>query len=257
MSLNSFSSLFEILAGLNLAFAGIDSFRRKVFDTLTDILTPLDVKAKLDELEPKIQALSPSIKDKIVDEKIKKRIVDIDTYYKDETRNTALEDSSFFNERAAFNPSYFIGFLFCLSNLLLIGYEQVFTEYSSTLVEQGLLIWLPYIFIIYISREGKFKSFLCNHRVIIGTFVFLLIVSSVISYFRLVLVEINTETVTITSSIVTGMLPFIFDYFTVRSYVKERSKKVATYIAKTNSELVALNTALELLTPLTDGKASK
>jgi prefoldin subunit 5 len=246
MNLGQFSSLFEVLAGLNLAYAGIDSFRQRIFYLLGEYFTPLDVREQLEDVKNKIKTLAGENKG------LNNEIVKLESDYDVLDKLMKAMDDAFLNEGQSFKPVFFMGFLFCVGNLLLMGFEQFFVLYSSMLAEQWLLLWFFYIVIMFFSKaKSRSYRFLANHWIMGSLYITTLALSFGFMYCRWrVPGIIIPDWMIVVLALLVGISPFILDYFRVQKYTSSRTKLLRPKLEKLHHDVSVLDKAIDLVTAI-------
>lgn len=250
--MGQFSSLFEILAGFNLAYAGIKSFREVVINTLTDFYTPNDLAENRNYIDGRLNFLILNLNaTSAFDDSLVKDIRQVKEKF-EETQEEADKDHKNFLESSGFNPTFFIGFLFCFSTLIIIGYEQFFTSYSSIIAEQWLLGYGIYIVVLFIIDKikdsyRKTYNFLCHHYVIFGWFITILFIAFAYSYCSWYAVEIpQFKKVVMSISLIIASAPFILEYFSVKKHAKNLTKRLKDNLFEAKTKIADFEQFIEL-----------
>lgn len=245
MELGHFSSLFEVLAALNLAYAGIDSFRQRLFYLLGEYFTPPAVRKDLEDFKNKITTL--------LGESLNEEIVKLENNYDLLDKLMKANDNSFLKEGRSFKPVFFWGFLFCFGNLLLMGFEQFFVEYSSILAEQWLFICFLFIILMFfLKTSGKSYQFLANHKVIISLYLLIIGLSFGFMFCRWRVPGIIIPAPVIAAvTVLVGISPFILEYFRVQKYVSTRTNLIVPKLEKMKQDISVLDKAVDIVEQIT------
>ncbi len=235
--MNQFSSLFEILAAANLAYAGIESVREVIINTLTDFYTPNDLEEKKRTVDEKSEIVLRELESgafgiglKSHAKRVKKRFDD------NQAKLQKLHDV--FMRKQGFKPVFFVTFLFCFSNLILIGFEQYFTTYSSVIAEQWFLYYGLYICVLFFEKPKMLFSWVIKHWVIFILFFLFLFLAFGYSFCTFSLVNFShIEKLIMTLSLIIAVSPFFLEYFFVRKYAINRAKQLEKSTTETSEKL--------------------
>jgi len=156
MNLHNFSSLYEILAGLNLAYAGSEPFRYGLNESILksdSLISKID--ARIEETNSKIQLTS-------IDETSPKTLDEIrsisSAFHKYvEVMKQRKKDAQKFTDN--FRAMFLLSGLYCLYVLLMEGYNQFYEEKDPCLIPI-CLFWTNFLLIInvYIFASSYFKN---------------------------------------------------------------------------------------------------
>lgn len=235
--MNQFSSLFEILATLNLAYVGIESIREGIINTLTDFYTPDDLEITKKRINDEFKTVVDGLEGgtfgiglQSYTENIKRRF--------DKAQDDLEEEHNLFMKKTGFKPMFFAGFLFCFSNLLLIGYEEFFTTYSSLTAEQWFLGYFIYILILFFEYPKKWFKHLRKHNALFLTFFIFLGLAFGYSLCPNVFPEIpHVEKIVMSFSLIVAVIPFVLEYFQVKKHAKARAGKLKDITNETSMKL--------------------
>lgn len=241
LELNNFSSLFELLAGLTLAYAGIESFRQQLFFVITDYLTPRDAKKKFIKTVSEATALLEDTKKRKNDEIInpakpstqedhtKQTLLKLlkDALVKKES-DIDLADTNFLAEGSHYRAGFFISFLFCFLVLILMGFVKFLPEECIHLTLQILSLSGFYILFIFIIPNGiAFHRVLCKLWIQLVWYLALVIATVILNAFPEVRFSLEMPlSCLVIWCIFVACLPFIADLIRVQRYALSRNSKV-------------------------------
>lgn len=255
MKLSDFSSFFELLAGLNLAYAGFDSFRRRVFETLKTAFVRKDLHDNIEETKSKIRAkLTVSTRDERSEsskriQELEERVNSLDAEYK--ILPKTVDDIVYkeFEQESSIKPIYFVTFLFCLSNLIVVCFSSFTDDNFALLPSQFLCFYLLYNLIYFLPFE-LLKNGMSKPLPIVG-FAFLFLILGLLSpntdYLHFDYSNHYSNLCLALLLILIPLFPFVLDFFRVKRFVANHRQPI--YDRKFNEieiEIKAIGMAMDL-----------
>jgi hypothetical protein len=154
MKINQFSSYFEIFAGLNLAYAGFESFSVYTLKLLRGRITDLE---SINELKETLTASRNSLSDgenkTALDGNINAIIPELEKKQIEINKQLAKSDKELEEVSRSFTSSFIICSLFCLAVLLVGGIEQIWDAKPESISTSKFLLILNVV-LIYIGLNS-------------------------------------------------------------------------------------------------------
>lgn len=234
MNLHNFSSFFEILAALNIGYAGSDIFREGISDYI------LKLKYHVEKIDTEIKKVNRDIRFASIErsqDAVKKINVISDLFHKyADTIVNKKKDFPKFTE--AFKSMFLVSGLYCLFVLLMEGYNQYYELKDHCLIPI-CLFWTNWIILMNIfifGRSmvwGKYEKPLHYGWVILS---FIVIILTSVFFYKIDAANLSTHAEivegrnNITFSVMTGISPFILHL--LRSFLHEKIYAFRFYILR-------------------------
>ncbi len=253
MHIHDLGHYFEFFAGLNLAYAGIDRFRRKVFEILSALFTPESLQPAYKSVSDKTEALK-GIFGEDWSQSFVHQTAKIEEDYEKIKESLDAEDEAFLADVETSRPLFLIGFLFCFNNLVVIGFVQFFFEHNTILAEQWLCVSSIFMLIVNGRSFGRLAEWLRHHIGVVASSVFLLVIALSIGacpyeFPGMPYGALATSAI----AVIIPLVPLLLDYQAVLKHTNQRNETLSDYIKKARQELESLDSAAEVIQKIHKG----
>jgi hypothetical protein len=240
-----FSHFFEFFAGLSLAYAGSDKFRRKVFELLSSFLASDELAPALKLVSDKTETLTDLIGEGWSNNFIHKSEEILKEFIEASERLKA-EDEQFLTDNSSTQSLFLIGALFCFNILILSGFEQ-FHE-SSLLALQWLCVSALLMFIVVWEWPEIIYNWLRHHLgiVVISIGLLLLALGMDACPIEFPVLPFGAPFVCV-FAILVPIIPFLIDYRAVSAHVQNHNKSLSEYLDRAKDQIAGLDTFAELV----------
>jgi hypothetical protein len=249
MKINQFSSYFEIFAGLNLAYAGFESFSVYTLKLPRGRITDLESINELNEvLLASKDSLSDGVRKAALEGNLNSIIPELQGKQEQISKQLTKSDKELEEVSRTFTSSFIICSLFCIAVLLLGGIEQNWEEKPENTSKFLLILnvvllyiipnsFLPEKWTIQILKESNFMRI-----TLIFAFVGVLFVSG---YFNAVfensIVKLP-ESLVFALTIFTACSSFICGLPRIISHLHKFNKETSPILTDIKEKLAALET---------------
>jgi hypothetical protein len=247
--LNNFSSFFEIFCGLNLAYAGSQRFRNAIDSEIYKLLKNKllqNISSNVEELKSKVIVTVSEDNSENINKKLIKLQEDFDLKSEDLLGN----ENEKLNFIEGFNAMFLSTSLYCLSILILGGYEQFFSE-NSKLPNLFLIFLLPvfgfnlFVFLRSFTKKHN-KNIKAIYTITFVVFLLFLCISTIQNCpYETHLETLLSEKTTITFTLIIAVSPFLFHF--IRVFIHKFIFKFKFTLLKinTNYRLKKINDLVE------------